>query len=736
MQDLATTFAGYRLHETIGRDAVSTTYRATPSDRDAAGGTVVLQVSAPLTDGVERRRATLIQRKATAAMDVEHRGIAQVLDVGIIGDRAYAATAWRPSVTLDQLIGQRWRLSRYEVATMLMPAAEGLDTAHAAGVVHGALGTRSIRVTTDARPTAFVTGFGFDALLALRLSSKGERDAWPVLNDLLYAAPEQLRGGRVEPATDQYALACALFHCMTGEPPFIRETASALFGAHLFARPPIHDVLTDPDNAAAHATIATGLAKTPEERHSSCAALLRATDIARSGAVPAAPTAVGRSSAATAAGATPPADPARSTEPDRAATTTPAVLALLQRVPIMAFVLVAAVAGLIAALSLIATTRGDGTDAAQAGAAQDAARDQIQDREQDDGTVPEQVSTAGPAVTTVAWRRPVVDGRVSLVTAADDAVVAVADSAVAAVDPVTGDERWRVTVDGGEVTDVTITDDAVVYRTATELHALALDDGRRMWRRDDPYTPTGGLAAVTDGLLYGMGPGRILPELMAMDPATGVEQWHFHGEEVPARQNATVAADDTLVTILQNGTLFGLDPESELYPSGADRRQIEDEVFRIDVARPWRDSLMLHEDTVLLARRNGAVCSLARADAARRWCRRIDGVRDAPPRLLAGGDTVVVVTRSTVTALDRATGAPSWSAPATERITAATTTGTAVVVADRGGGIRALDVASGDERWRADGPTTVTSLASADDAVFAGTRDGAVLRLEPADPAS
>ncbi|HSJ43928.1 MAG TPA: PQQ-binding-like beta-propeller repeat protein [Euzebyales bacterium] len=727
MQDLATTIAGYRLHEAISRDAVSVTYRASDADReDGSDRTVALQVSAPLTDGVERRRATLFQRRATAAMDVEHPGIARVLDAGIADDRAYSVTAWQPSVTLNQLIGLRWRLTLHEVVAMLLPAAEGLDRAHAAGVVHAALGTRSIRVTTDAPTTAFVTGFGFDALLALRLGSKRDRDARPVLDDLLYVAPEQLRGGRITPATDQYALACAVYHCLSGEPPFVRETASALFGAHLFARPPLPDVLSDDDNAAARAAIATGLAKSPEERHPSCTALLRAADVTRNGGAPVAtPTPID------APNTHPPDDATTAPAPAEAASPGPARRAMPRRLPMVALVALAAIAGLVAAFALIATVRGDRTDipAVSDAAARPDNAVQRNDRaaEGHDATVGD--ARPAEASVAVAWRRPMADGGVRMLDAAGDAIALVAGDTVAALDPATGDTRWRERVDG-EVTDATVTDDALVYRTPAGLTARALDDGRRLWTRNDQYTPTGGLSAASSGPVYGMGPGRILPELMAMDAATGVEQWHFHGEVIPARQNAAIDADAELVTILQNRTLFGLDPESELYPSGADRMQIEDEVFRVDVARPWRDSLTLLDDGVLLARRNGTVCSLARADATRQWCRRIGGARNAHPRLLVDGDTVVVVTRATVTALDRATGGPRWSAPVTSRITAATTAGTTVVVAERGGRVRGLDVASGDERWQAEQSTTITALAPGDGAVVAGTRDGAVLRFD------
>lgn len=731
MQDLATTFAGYRLLDAIGRDAVSRTYRATAADGD--GRPVALQVSAPLTDGVERRHATLFQRRATAAMDVEHPGIARVIDADIADDRAYTVTAWQPSLTLDQLIGQRWRLSVQEAVTLLAPAAEGLDRAHTAGVVHAALGPRSIRVTTDPRPTAFVTGFGFHALLALRLGSKRERDAGAVLDDMLYVAPELLRGEPIEPATDQYALACAMYHCLTGEPPFVRDTASALFGAHLFARPDVHAALTDPDNAAARAAIATGLAKEPGERHGSCAALVRAADVTSDGSAEPdmmpAPTVAPVTHEPADSTATP--DPSASKADDVAGTSRPGIL---RSTPLVALVAVAAIAGLVAALALIASVRGDSADLAPAdGVARPDARAQA-DRAGAGGdaggvAAADATQPALPRIA-VAWRRPVGDARVLRVGATADAIAVIAGDTVALVDPATGDARWRASIDDGRVTDAAVSDDALVYRTTSGMTAIAIDDGRRLWTRDDQYTPTGGLHSVASGeQLYGMGPGRILPELMAMDPATGVERWHFHGEEVAVRQNAAVAADDELVTILQGGTLFGLAPDAELYPSGADRLQIEDEVFRVDVARPWRDSVALLDDAILLARRNGAVCNLARADAVRRWCRRIDDVKDARPRLLAGGDAVIVVTRSAVTALDRATGERRWRMPAGGRITAATTTGATVVIAEREGRVRGLDLTSGEVRWRTGQRMHVTAMAPVGNTVVIGTKDGAVLRL-------
>lgn len=100
MQDLTTTFAGYQLYEVLDTDAVSTVYRATlrPRDPVRAGApvTVAMRVSHPLDSDGDRRQARVFEGRATAAMDLDHPGIAQVLDAGSADDRVYAATARRP----------------------------------------------------------------------------------------------------------------------------------------------------------------------------------------------------------------------------------------------------------------------------------------------------------------------------------------------------------------------------------------------------------------------------------------------------------------------------------------------------------------------------------------------------------------------------------------------------------------------------------------------------------------
>jgi outer membrane protein assembly factor BamB len=220
---------------------------------------------------------------------------------------------------------------------------------------------------------------------------------------------------------------------------------------------------------------------------------------------------------------------------------------------------------------------------------------------------------------------------------------------------------------------------------------------------------------------------------MAVDPATGKELWHFHGEEVTVDQRAAIAPTDDLVAILQNGSLFGLDPKGELASSGANRVEVDEESWRADIADPWVQSLVFAENAaVMFGTQNGEVCAYKPSNGKESWCTEVDALRDAEPRLLAEDDTVVVVTRTEVVALDQATGEQRWMFDPPEPLApVAAAVAREIVVVDRTGRAQALAMDSGDQRWRSAELGDVTALVAADDNIYVGTEDGSVMCVRP-----
>ena len=86
-----------------------------------------------------------------------------------------------------------------------------------------------------------------------------------------YLAPEQIRGEEVDGRTDCFALGCVLHECLSGAPPFRRETESDALWAHLREPPrPLHAYpVLDP-------VMSRALAKERDERYPDCEEMMRA----------------------------------------------------------------------------------------------------------------------------------------------------------------------------------------------------------------------------------------------------------------------------------------------------------------------------------------------------------------------------------------------------------------------------------------------------------------------------
>jgi serine/threonine-protein kinase len=74
-----------------------------------------------------------------------------------------------------------------------------------------------------------------------------------------------------------YALACVLFECLTGEPPFQANSIEQIMTSHLFMPPPQPSQANRTLSPVFDDVVARGMAKEPDDRYGSCGALGRAT---------------------------------------------------------------------------------------------------------------------------------------------------------------------------------------------------------------------------------------------------------------------------------------------------------------------------------------------------------------------------------------------------------------------------------------------------------------------------
>src|SRR6185312_8074738 len=90
-----------------------------------------------------------------------------------------------------------------------------------------------------------------------------------------YMAPERLQENPndEDARVDIYALACILYECLTGRPPFRGTSHASLIAAHLTCPPPKPSATQPNVSAQLDTVVAKGMAKDPENRYATTVAL-------------------------------------------------------------------------------------------------------------------------------------------------------------------------------------------------------------------------------------------------------------------------------------------------------------------------------------------------------------------------------------------------------------------------------------------------------------------------------
>jgi Protein kinase domain len=253
--------AGYRIVEPIGRGGTSVVYRA---EHVRLGRPAALKLLAPVLGEAGFRERFL--RESQLAASIDHPSILPVFDAGEEDGFLYIAMAYVEGSDLKTLLAEEGPLPLRRALRIIGQIGSALDAAHARGLVHRDVKPANILVGDGDR--AYLSDFG----VVKELSSNGMTRTGTFVGTIEYCAPEQIEGRAVDGRADVYALACVLFECLTGEPPFHRPSEVAVLNAHLHAPPP--KLPRQPGGL--EAVIATALSKSPLDRYATCAEFVAA----------------------------------------------------------------------------------------------------------------------------------------------------------------------------------------------------------------------------------------------------------------------------------------------------------------------------------------------------------------------------------------------------------------------------------------------------------------------------
>lgn len=207
----------YEILSQIGKGGMGSVYLA----RDKRNGSLLaVKVLPPKRAQSSERLLARFRREMIICQRVAHPHLTRTYSVGVHSGVYYIAMEHIPGKNLHKLVRERGPLAVARAARLFAEVAEGLDHAHAQGLIHRDLKPSNIIVTPADHAKVLDLG------LAL-IQGEAPEDRTIVggqgyvVGTLDYLAPEQAEDAvKVDHRADIYSLGCSLYFSLTGKPPF------------------------------------------------------------------------------------------------------------------------------------------------------------------------------------------------------------------------------------------------------------------------------------------------------------------------------------------------------------------------------------------------------------------------------------------------------------------------------------------------------------------------------------